>query len=248
MKRNETLFILSTLFFLLAGLLYAWGPPDWLDAFPYSAGLRFLLALEAYFLCCAAFFAFRLAGFPRAEGSTSVPAFCLAFAPIPVFATLVVTGRSVQTLQTFCQVLDIVCWLSLLTLAFRTREKKDMLIIALFTLTGALLAIPAIPSIVPELARLVAFAIFIAVAVQNRAGAIVTGSWEQLEVGEASVRFALSPRETEVLALIVAGKTNDEIAKALFVSLSTVKTHIASIFAKTGARNRLEASALCRKN
>ena len=46
MKRNETLFILSTLFFLLAGLLYAWGPPAWLDAFPYSAGLRFLLALD----------------------------------------------------------------------------------------------------------------------------------------------------------------------------------------------------------
>jgi DNA-binding CsgD family transcriptional regulator len=248
MKRNETFFILSTLFFLLAGLLYAWGPPAWLDAFPYSAGLRFLLALEAYFLCCAAFFAFRLAGFPRAEGNTGAPAFCLAFAPIPVFAALVVTGRSVQTLQTFCQILDIVCWFSLFTLAFRARAKKAAIIPALFALTGALLAVPAIPSIVPELARLVALAAFIAIEAQERASVTIAVPGEPHDVGETATRFALSPRETEVLALIVAGKTNDEIAKALFVSLSTIKTHIASIFAKTGARNRLEAAALCRKN
>jgi DNA-binding NarL/FixJ family response regulator len=50
----------------------------------------------------------------------------------------------------------------------------------------------------------------------------------------------LSERETEVFALIGAGLTNTEIADALHISLSTVKTHLASLMAKLGARNRVE--------
>jgi len=44
--------------------------------------------------------------------------------------------------------------------------------------------------------------------------------------------------------LVLLGKTNREIADELFVSLSTVKSHIASVFAKTGARNRVEVARL----
>ena len=50
----------------------------------------------------------------------------------------------------------------------------------------------------------------------------------------------LTPREEEVLAAVAKGWTNAEIADALFVSLSTVKTHLASLLAKLGARNRVE--------
>ena len=51
----------------------------------------------------------------------------------------------------------------------------------------------------------------------------------------------LTPRETEVLRLIAAGKSNREIARALFVSEATVKTHVNRIFAKTGSRDRAQA-------
>jgi DNA-binding NarL/FixJ family response regulator len=51
----------------------------------------------------------------------------------------------------------------------------------------------------------------------------------------------LTPREAEVLRLIVAGKSNREIARALFVSEATVKTHVNRIFAKTGSRDRGQA-------
>jgi DNA-binding NarL/FixJ family response regulator len=52
----------------------------------------------------------------------------------------------------------------------------------------------------------------------------------------------LTPREAEVLRLIAAGQSNREIARTLFVSEATVKTHINRIFAKTGSRDRAQAT------
>jgi LuxR family maltose regulon positive regulatory protein len=57
----------------------------------------------------------------------------------------------------------------------------------------------------------------------------------------------LSERELEVLTLVAAGKTNQEIAKELFVALSTVKTHIKNIYGKLDARNRTQALARARE-
>lgn len=51
----------------------------------------------------------------------------------------------------------------------------------------------------------------------------------------------LTAREREVLALLADGRSNREIASTLFVTLATVKTHLAHIYAKLGARNRNEA-------
>jgi NarL family two-component system response regulator LiaR len=55
---------------------------------------------------------------------------------------------------------------------------------------------------------------------------------------------SLTPREVEVLELIVAGLNNKEIAERLIVSRSTVKTHVSNILAKLGTSNRAEAAAL----
>ena len=52
----------------------------------------------------------------------------------------------------------------------------------------------------------------------------------------------LSERELEVLRLIVAGHDNAAIAAALYISPNTVKSHVASIFAKLGVESRLQAS------
>jgi len=53
----------------------------------------------------------------------------------------------------------------------------------------------------------------------------------------------LTQREAEVLGQIAQGHTNGEIAAALFVAETTVKTHINNAFAKIGARNRTEAAS-----
>lgn len=53
----------------------------------------------------------------------------------------------------------------------------------------------------------------------------------------------LSDRELEIAAAIARGRTNEEIAADLFISLSTVKTHARSISVKLGTRNRVEIAA-----
>lgn len=58
---------------------------------------------------------------------------------------------------------------------------------------------------------------------------------------------ALTPRELEILGLIVAGLANKEIAYRLAISDRTVQFHIRSIFDKTGARSRTEAAVLAVK-
>jgi DNA-binding NarL/FixJ family response regulator len=50
----------------------------------------------------------------------------------------------------------------------------------------------------------------------------------------------LTEREEEVLVTVARGRTNAEIAQDLHISLSTVKTHLASLMQKIGARNRVE--------
>ena len=56
----------------------------------------------------------------------------------------------------------------------------------------------------------------------------------------------LSERELEVLGLLASGKTNSEVARDLFVSVGTVKSHTGNIYRKLGARNRTEALARAR--
>ena len=53
-----------------------------------------------------------------------------------------------------------------------------------------------------------------------------------------------SHREKEILALVVAGLTNREIANRLYLAESTVKTHLATAFAKLGVRSRKDAAAI----
>ena len=54
---------------------------------------------------------------------------------------------------------------------------------------------------------------------------------------------SLTARETEVLSLLAGGHSGKEIAAQLTVSLSTVQRHIANVYAKIGARGRVEAAA-----
>jgi DNA-binding NarL/FixJ family response regulator len=56
--------------------------------------------------------------------------------------------------------------------------------------------------------------------------------------------YGLSAREVEVMTLIARGLTNIEIAEDLFISQTTVKTHVARVLAKLRARNRVQVVVL----
>jgi DNA-binding NarL/FixJ family response regulator len=57
----------------------------------------------------------------------------------------------------------------------------------------------------------------------------------------ASERLRISGRELEVLELLASGRSNKEIARRLEVSPNTVKSHVARLFEKLGAKRRTQA-------
>jgi DNA-binding NarL/FixJ family response regulator len=59
----------------------------------------------------------------------------------------------------------------------------------------------------------------------------------------ASYPDSLTQREVDVLRLLAAGKSNQQIAEELVVSVHTVIYHVRNIFAKTRSANRAEATA-----
>ncbi len=64
---------------------------------------------------------------------------------------------------------------------------------------------------------------------------------------EALAALGISARELDVLRELLAGRSNQEIANRLGISLSTVKTHVARLLEKLGARRRGDAVARARE-
>ncbi|WP_433473905.1 response regulator [Spirillospora sp. CA-142024] len=64
----------------------------------------------------------------------------------------------------------------------------------------------------------------------------------------SAVRSPLSDREIEVVRAVARGRTNQEIASELFISLSTVKGHVSGIQAKLGTSNRVQIAAWAWEN
>ena len=65
---------------------------------------------------------------------------------------------------------------------------------------------------------------------------------------EPAETFGLTPREREVLELMVEGLNNPEIAERLVVSRSTAKAHVSNILSKLGVSNRAEAITMALQN
>jgi len=66
------------------------------------------------------------------------------------------------------------------------------------------------------------------------------------EVDELA-RFGLTGREREVLMLLAAGRSNSQIARALFISPKTASVHVSNILAKLGVTGRIEAAAVAHR-
>jgi DNA-binding CsgD family transcriptional regulator/tetratricopeptide (TPR) repeat protein len=64
---------------------------------------------------------------------------------------------------------------------------------------------------------------------------------------EDDAPFGLTDREREVLSLVVAGRSNGQIAAALFISPKTVSVHVSNILAKLGVGGRVEAAAVAHR-
>jgi len=66
-------------------------------------------------------------------------------------------------------------------------------------------------------------------------------------IAKCSNKYELTNREQEVLGLIISGKSNNEIAEDLFISINTVKKHLTHIFKKTKVKNRTELTSIIYK-
>ena len=66
--------------------------------------------------------------------------------------------------------------------------------------------------------------------------------------GPPKLGHDLSPRELEVLALVVEGKSNEEIAEELVISTATARHHVSACLQKLGAANRAQAAVLAIKH
>jgi DNA-binding NarL/FixJ family response regulator len=88
----------------------------------------------------------------------------------------------------------------------------------------------------------------IVAAIQHSVTSASTFSAQGLSTLMSSVKISLTAREIDVLKLISLGLSNQEISQKLFLSQSTIKSHITSIFRKLGADNRVSAINLAREN
>jgi DNA-binding CsgD family transcriptional regulator len=73
------------------------------------------------------------------------------------------------------------------------------------------------------------------------------GPYPASTIPAATAAVPLSQREREVLQLLARGLSNKEMARTLSVSENTVKTHLANLYEKLGARRRTEAVAAARR-
>ena len=64
---------------------------------------------------------------------------------------------------------------------------------------------------------------------------------------DATDKVSLTPRESEILALVAEGRTNGEIGKQLFISTKTVSVHVSNVLGKLDAGSRTEAAAIARR-
>jgi DNA-binding CsgD family transcriptional regulator/tetratricopeptide (TPR) repeat protein len=85
------------------------------------------------------------------------------------------------------------------------------------------------------------------VALSRRARIDLAAPGDAPSPAQEPVPFGLTDREREVLALVAAGRSNGQIATALFISPKTASVHVSNILAKLGVTGRVEAAAVAHR-
>jgi DNA-binding NarL/FixJ family response regulator len=114
-----------------------------------------------------------------------------------------------------------------------TRNEDDVLFRAMETGASAFVAKQAA---IPEILGAIRHA---AVAARSFSAAGLADALRRRQ--QAQERLALSPRELQILRLMVAGQSVPTMAASLYISLSTAKTYVARLYDKLGAANRAQA-------
>lgn len=241
----------TTAGYLICMILYSWSTPSWFAYFPYGYAFRFIIAIALYFLCSALFCA--LSTFSAMIGYTNVfkRIFIASFFPIPFFVTFILLNFPLQDILFGICLVDVVSvlfvtgflWYAMVHFkqdtAMRNLYRVWMIYAgAQFLAVYANTAISISGALIGIL-RLLLLALTIILTIR-----IWPSNAIDTCVSDVAKRYRLSPRETDILTLLHEGKNNEEIAATLFISLSTVKTHIANIFMKTGSKNRVQAALL----
>lgn len=68
--------------------------------------------------------------------------------------------------------------------------------------------------------------------------------WSPDSSSDAGAPLGLSPREHEIVDLVIEGRTNQQVATTLGISANTVRTHLQNVMAKLGVSNRRELAAV----
>ena len=71
---------------------------------------------------------------------------------------------------------------------------------------------------------------------------------EPTDAAAAGVALGLTARELEVLTLVAEGRSNRQVAEALFISAKTASVHVSNILAKLGVASRVEAAAVAHRH
>ena len=252
LKINLLFLFFSNIFYLSINFLYTWSTPEWFEQFPSSYGLRFLLSIGCFFLCCNYFFMTQMS-FCFFNKDNFWSSFLFTFCPLIFFSILIFLNIKLQTLQVYSITLDVIFSLSILFLVIYFKSIFILFqinsvypFIFVFSILYFVISTNGILSVIPQyLGLIIRFFIFSGFSLYS---AIHLTTYQKENFDFNAKPFKLSKREKEVLKLILSGKTNIEISETLFISLSTVKTHISRIFEKTGAKNRLELAYIFRKD
>jgi DNA-binding CsgD family transcriptional regulator len=84
-------------------------------------------------------------------------------------------------------------------------------------------------------------------ALARRARLSLAEAADETPAAAGPAPFGLTDREREVLALVAAGRSNGQIATALFISPKTASVHVSNILAKLGVSGRGEAAAVAHR-
>jgi DNA-binding CsgD family transcriptional regulator len=232
-KHLSVIFFVSLPGALFLSLLADWGHPDFFTTVPFSFFLLFLYALRTFFCC--------MAGVSLAEPCTGkeckLPVFAVFFLPAAVYGVFVFCNAPFGTIVLFA---DAVYYVALLFCGIASivfiRNVCAAFSVAM-AFSGMIFgSVSGIPDAFFDLA---AFCLSAAGFVIYTRTTIAVGT-EQVPVVPAVICPGLSRREEDVADLLLKGKTTGEIAAVLFISNTTVKTHIQNIFRKYEVRNRME--------
>ncbi|OEJ99715.1 response regulator transcription factor [Roseivirga misakiensis] len=115
-------------------------------------------------------------------------------------------------------------------------------LLVLFQLSNVSLFIPSIPAdVVISIAAVILIALGIYLGGNMKKDKVVEVVPPQEVDTQKISALGISTREMEVLELIAKGMSNQEIAERLFVSESTIKTHVSSLFVKLDVKRRTQA-------